>query len=200
MATIGIDMDGVIADFTTLAIKRTNELYGLNFKLEDMVEPRIAHYVYGLLSDKVKAKYNNPEDMYRDICPNGFFYDISPFKGAIEAVKEISKQHKIIFITKVLDWEYCPKDKKRWLEKYFPDMEYEILLTTSMQVKGLVEVDVIVEDDHRTIESLKYATGILIRQPWNENYINEGEGITIVNSMEQVPNILPDVLDLIYKW
>lgn len=193
-------MDGVIADFTTLAIERTNKLYGLNFTFEDMTQPRIAHYAYSLLPDEIKVKYNNPEDMYRDICPDGFFYDILPFKGAIEAVKEIAELHDIIFITKTLDWEYCPKDKKRWLEKYFPNMKYEILLTTSMEVKGLVGVDVIIEDDHRTIESLKYATGILVRQPWNKNYIDEGEGIVIINTMAEVPSILPEVLERLCQW
>lgn len=200
MSIIGIDMDGVIADFTSLAIERVNKLFNLNFKFENMEEPRIAHYVYDLLPEKTKAKYNNPRDIYRDICPDGFFYEIPPFEGAVEAVKKIAESHKIIFITKVLDWEYCPKDKKRWLDKYFPDMKYEILLTTSMEVKGLVEVDVIVEDDPRTIESLRYATGILVRRPWNKNYIEEGEGITIVNSIKQVPEVLSEVLDRIHQW
>ena len=200
MAIIGIDLDGCIADFTKLAIQRTNKLYNLNLTVEEMREPRIAAYAYELISDKHKAKYEKPEDMYRDICPRGFFYDIEPFEGAIEAVKKIAELHKIIFITKPLDWENCPGEKHRWLKKYFPDMKYEIMLTSSMQVKGLVEVDVFIEDDPRTIKSLEYATGILIRQPWNEDHIDASDGVVIVNSIKEVPEAVEDTLEHIFNW
>ena len=200
MSIIGIDMDGCIADFTSLAIKRVNKLYSLNLTIEEMREPKIAAYTYELISNEHKKKYNKPEDMYKDICPAGFFYDIEPFEGAIEAVKKIAKLHQIVFITKPLDWKNCPDEKHRWLKKYFPDMKYEVMLTSSMQVKGLVEVDVFIEDDPRTIKSLNYAAGILIRQPWNEDHIDASDGVVIINSIKEAPEAVEETLEYIFKW
>ena len=173
MAVIGIDMDGTIADFTSLAIENVNRIWNLNFKLEDMVEPRIGQFTYDALPEIEQKKYKNPYNIYRDICPPGFFFDIKPFPGAVEAVKKIAELgHEIVFITKPLEWFNCPGEKHQWLQKYFSNINYRVMLVDSMEAKGLINIDVMIDDDPRTIESLDRSkvVPILIKQPWNQNF------------------------------
>ena len=113
---IGIDMDGVIANWTKSAIINMNKLWNLNLKEEDITDVRTI--------DLIKSKLPELQDkdrvyFYKQVCPPKFFEELEPYPGAIQAVIDLSKIADIVFITKPLEYKYSAREKLNWLKKYF---------------------------------------------------------------------------------
>ena len=169
MATIAIDMDGTIADFTTKSFEKVKELYGIKLTKDDAYKPKTAELVWERMTDQQKNKYENKNEIYGEICSAGFFLSLKPFDGAIEGVKHLAEDgHEIVFLTKPLNWDRSAPEKAKWLKKHFPDLDYTIIMVDSVKAKHLIDVDVLVDDDSRVLEGVELAVPICIAQPWNE--------------------------------
>jgi len=166
---IGVDMDGTVVDFTTSSFEKVEQLYGIKMTKADATKPKTAQLVWERMTPEQKSKYNDHRELYAEICDDGFFYNLKPFPGAVEAVKKIAAAgHQIVWITKVLNWDRSAQEKDRWLKKYFPDMEYYKIMVDSVHAKQLVNVDVIIDDDPRVLADIDGPLPIMIKQPWNE--------------------------------
>lgn len=168
MADIAIDMDGTIVDFTTSSFEKVEELYGIKITKEDACKPKTAELVWERMTDEQRSKYKHKNELYGEICNKGFFLNLPPFDGAIEAVKKLAaKGHNIFFLTKPLNWDRSAPEKAEWLKKYFSDIEYKIIMVESMECKHLINTDIIIDDDPRALEGV-IGIPICIAQPWNE--------------------------------
>jgi len=196
---LGVDMDGVLANFSDASLRMIKEVWNIDFKKEDIKIPRTADLVYYKLFDNhQRAQYpGGPRDLYNIICPPEFFYELEPFEGAIETLKMLCEKYDVTIITKPLEWVHCPDEKARWLEKYLPDSTYELVMVGSMEVKGLLDVDIMIDDDTRVIKSLNGAVPIVVRQPWNEEYLKL-ESDYAVDNFSEVPAIIEEVLESIW--
>lgn len=192
---IAIDMDGVLCDFTTPAIEIANELYDLNLTMEDMKFPYFAKYVWERINNKEKERYNNEEHaIYRMVCSRGFFAKLKPFEHAIEGVQQIADaNHEIIFATKPLEWRHCSQEKVLWLKRYFPKLDYSLVMVNRMETKALLDVDVIIEDDPRILELVygpKFSIiPICIEREWNKSTRNKFTLRTASNMLEAAEHI-----------
>jgi 5'(3')-deoxyribonucleotidase len=165
---LGIDMDGTTVDFTTASFNKVKELYGIELTLEDAKVPKTSLLVWERMTDEQKSRYSCPEEMYKDICTDGFFLELEPFPGAIESVKQLADAgHEIVWITKVLNWHRSANEKNLWLEKYFSDIKYTKIMVDSVHAKQLIDVDVIIDDDAYVLKDITKSIPIMIRQPWN---------------------------------
>jgi 5'(3')-deoxyribonucleotidase len=185
---LGIDMDGCIADFMGASAITVEKQWGIKLKREHVKYPRTADLLYNeLFTEEQKAEYSGPRDLYSLMCPKEFFYNIKPFPGAIETLKELCDRYDVTIITKPLEWVNCPNEKARWLKKYLPDSDYSLIMTGTMEVKGLVDVDIMIDDDPRALANIKNAIPIAVEQPWNEEFLS----FEPINSVRKFADIQP---------
>jgi 5'(3')-deoxyribonucleotidase len=114
-----------------------------------------------------------PWDLYTWLCPPGFFDSLPPIEGAVETLHKLSKDHELVIITKPLEWSCCTQEKFDWLTRHLVGIPYKLIMVDSMETKGLVGADVIIDDDPRVLKSLRLSTGILVRCPWNESDVRD---------------------------
>ena len=213
---IGIDMDGVLARFTKRAIENAASEFNVVFTEEEVVSPPFAQMVWEKMPEGTeKLKWaDNPNRMYELICPRGFFEELEPYEGAVDAVKALYNcGHQIVIITKPLEWANSTQEKMRWLRKHFSDIQYSVIMVGSVDAKAMVDVDVMIDDDPRVIKAFadKYSYHgvyqgnkndpiaskvIVIDQPWNQNirpYIK-------VTNIKEVPKRVREIeIDQIRK-
>lgn len=186
---IGIDLDGTIADFSSLAIENANKIFGLELKYDDMLDMKFATQVRKEIGPLFE-QYSDDESVYNAVCDKDFFYRIKPYPNAIEAVRQLAQEHQIIFITKPLEYEHSPNSKFKWLEKYFGDIEYTIIFVQDTADKRLVAVDILIDDDPRALRDCKLSTPICVSQPWNREFREKEFAGYIVSDFAAVIDII----------
>ncbi len=196
---IGIDMDGVIADFIGSALKEINYLWELKLTKKDMTHPRTTEIILEHLNEKqldeIEA-YGDPNQsissrLYEEICLQGMFLDLPVLPGSKKALKAITKTNEVIIITKPINWGYGSKEKKEWLEDHFAKLEYSVIMVDSMEAKGLIQVDIMIDDDPRVLANLDYAVPVLVEQPWNKYY--RDEVVHTIKSIKEAPEKIEEV-------
>ena len=193
---IGVDMDGVLADFTGSALRRVNEVWGVEIKYEEVVIPRMGDLVYERLSDEQKAMYEHPRQLYGGIAGPGFFENLEPYEGAIDTLKTLDKEHDVVIITKPLEWDMCPGEKYTWLNEHL-GYKPKMIMVNSMEAKGLVDVDIMIDDDPRVAKSLTTAIPIVVRHPWNEEDLKL-EAWRSVESFKHTPEVIREIMEAFY--
>jgi len=191
---IGIDMDGVIVDTAPALMEQANVACKINLTMEDMTEPSTASIAWEHLTDKRKRQMGveGPKDLNSWLFPPEFFTDLPPMEGAIEVVKALAAKHEIAIVTKPVEWSCCTYEKDAWLEKHLGDTPYELIMVSSMEAKGWIGADVIVDDDIRVIRACTLSVPIVIKQPWNELYLKDLSA-RVVDSMVDVPAMLEEI-------
>lgn len=102
----------------------------------------------------------------------GEAYDwVEPIRGAVAGVRDLQETHDVYFVTALM--KACPEhvpSKMRWLERYFPDVEY---FTSPSKLKQMISGNVMttmIDDRYDTCQRF-WDVGqlaLLFKQPWNE--------------------------------
>jgi len=197
---IGIDMDGVLVNTTPSLIKQANLACKLKLTMDDIVAPSIVDVAWDKMKTKRKKEMGvrKPRDLYSWICPPGFFEKLEPFEGAIQAVIEMSREHEIFIITKPLEWTDCTYGKEIWLKESFKYIDYGLIMTDSMETKGIIGVDVMIDDDIRVINACELAIPIMVKQPWNKTYLKDLQARAI-DSLSDAPAMIKEIDQELYK-
>ena len=96
-----------------------------------------------------KLKYVGYEPMHIDheaMYNKGFFYNLKPINGALDAVRELLKlEYLDIYIGSVplASSHYCYSEKAKWIKKHIPELSNKIILT---QNKILLKGDYLIDD------------------------------------------------------
>lgn len=98
-----IDIDNTIVNFTKQAVKKFNELCGTNKKYEDVVKYDFTDLFPDLTQEKK-----------RDIYLNNFYEGIEKYENLDEALKQINKMFKIVFVTR--GTKNSLQEKEEWLK------------------------------------------------------------------------------------
>lgn len=172
---LGLDMDGILANWAESAINKINMLWDLNLIVEDLqmyntreLVEREAIKKHGTLLQSL------PLISYSNICSPGFFREIKPYPQARNTVEQLAELGKIVIVTKPLEWQYCPQEKIDWLKEYLYDIDYTVIMVQHAEHKGLLNLDFMIDDDPRVIKSLPLnTTGIMVQRPWNKEFIHK---------------------------
>ena len=158
---LGIDLDGVVADFNQGWVERYNRDFGATVSADDIIEWDAPT---GL------THFENMSDFWTwaRTCGEGqsLFRWLRPYGGAIESLHELARSgHHIVILTTKPD--FAVHDTYEWLAEHrVPTTEVHIL-----DDKSTVRCDLYVDDADHNLESLLRAhpTAIVCRyvRPWN---------------------------------
>jgi 5'-nucleotidase len=133
-----VDQDGPLANFEGGFLKNWQNLFPKEFFIP--LEERTTFYMREQypthLTEKVDAIYSSP----------GFFRNLEPTKGAIEAIKELVKLgYDVRICTSPLSrYEHCVLEKFEWVEKHLGrQFTKRIILTKD---KTMVRGDLLIDD------------------------------------------------------
>lgn len=191
--SVGFDMDGVLCDFVGRLIPIIEDRFGLMLKREDFTGSATYELVHPMLTPDQQQAFKDRDLFYRMITPPGFYKELEPFYGMADAVHEVAEKHGYVcIITRPIEWERCPFEKRWWLDKHLGDLKLPVFMVSRMEAKSLVHVDVIVDDDPRVLKSLDFSTGLAVKQPWNEKFL-ELEPFKTVSGIHEVPAALKEI-------
>lgn len=160
-----LDVDDVLMECTSYAIKLANEKY--NF------DPPLSIYEknsWGPAGDRIDSIY----DYFKD--PE--FYKTQPvYPGAKEFVRKLSQMTEVYIATAVPP-EFMGIRAKRILEE-FPEISADHIYMGASKEK--IQVDILFDDGMHNIVNSSAKYPILIRRPWNQ----EATGRLAVNSYEE---------------
>ncbi|XP_013404549.1 5'(3')-deoxyribonucleotidase, mitochondrial-like [Lingula anatina] len=137
-----VDMDCVLADFEGSLLKKWKERYPNEPHIA--LEERRGFYVtkqYGDIREDLKSK------IIEVLSSEGFFRELPPIEGAIDAIKEISSMEGVeVFIctAPLKEYQHCAVEKYEWIEKYFGrDWLARVILTRD---KTVISADLLIDD------------------------------------------------------
>ncbi len=158
---LGIDLDGVVADFTKGWMEFYNRDFGTSLvtadsqKWNDLVD--LTHF----------GDINQFWDWSADLDGHSVFWHLDPLPGAIEAIQDLAAGgHEIVVITTKPDFAIA--DTHEWIERHgIPSAEIHIL-----EHKWLVECDIYLDDGPHVLPGLvrHRPASVVCRyiRPWNQ--------------------------------
>lgn len=158
---LGIDLDGVVANFTKGWMSFYNEQFGTALAVEDskrwhdLVE--LTHF------DHIGEFW----EWSSDLDGRSVFWHLEPFPGAVEALRSLADAgHHVIVVTTKPD--FAIGDTYEWVERHrIPAAEIHIL-----EDKWLVECDVYLDDGPHILPGLVEhrpdSTVCRYVRPWND--------------------------------
>lgn len=111
---IGVDMDDVVADTFQQSIDWYAKDFGVLYTKEELA----GHY----LGDVIPAEHR--EIIQKYYFTKGFFRDIQPIPGAIEALAFLQDYFDIFIVTAAQQFPQCLTEKNEWLDEYMPFIDW----------------------------------------------------------------------------
>lgn len=183
---IGFDLDDIILDFNNSLRGYYNEMYQTDYKREHMTSFYLDK-VWGLpqneMADRIRRFYNHE-----------VHWATPPVPGAVESIKKLSGDHKLIVIT--AKPETIRQKTEEWLSRHFSNV-FESLHFTNHFIGDAAKrkksevclelgVEVFVEDAlHNAVDVAGAGIPVLLLDaPWNQGEIPSG--VTRVFSWDEI--------------
>ncbi|MEN8114554.1 MAG: hypothetical protein ABFS21_09210 [Actinomycetota bacterium] len=157
---LGIDLDGVVADFATGWVSRYNDEFDSNVSSE-----QINHW--DAMGDLTHFESMGAFWRWAARGDHGsVFRHLDTYPGALETLKRLKRNHEIVIITAKPDW--AVHDTFAWMADHkIPTREIHIT-----EAKWRVPCDVYLDDSPRQIDELhrNRPEAVVCRfvRPWNE--------------------------------
>jgi 5'(3')-deoxyribonucleotidase len=140
---LGIDLDGVVANFTQGWMDFYNAEFGTSLVFEDSTH-------WGDLVDL--TRFNDIDEFWEwssDLDGHSIFWHLDPFPGAVEAIRSlVDAGHQIVVVTTKPD--FAIRDTHQWIERHrIPAAEVHIL-----EDKWLIDADVYLDDGPHVLPGL----------------------------------------------
>lgn len=156
---LGIDLDGVVADFNTGWTRRYNREFGTQLTPEMITEwgSMVPLTRFGSIDDFWEWARNDGGD--------GLFHRLPTYPGAVDALHRLDEEHDIVVITTKPHWAYT--ETFLWLADHgIPATEVHIT-----EEKWWIACDVYLDDGPHNLEALVRErpdrTVCRFVRPWN---------------------------------
>ncbi|MFS8130951.1 MAG: 5' nucleotidase, NT5C type [Candidatus Dojkabacteria bacterium] len=190
---IGIDIDDVLAAFSTQWQNYYNKTYGTNYKFEDIID-----YNFGVV-----YKDASPEEVVKrafEFVNSPDFLLINTVEGSTEGISSL-KNHELFVITSRSD--DIKQTSIDWLDKHFPNKFKDIIFTNSFsnnpnlkvvtkaEVGKRLGITTMVEDapSHAINFAENGVKSILLDKPWNRS-MKGHDLITRAKTWEEVTKLI----------
>jgi 5'-nucleotidase len=154
MAIILVDVDYVTARTHEQWLKRYNDEFEDNLRMEDVKSWGIDQYVKPVCGKQI-YKYLRDTDLYDNVLP---------VEGALWGVNTLrSMGHRVVFLSAGIHI-----GKLDWLLKHkFIETEKDLIIA---QDKSLINSEFLIDDGWHNIESFKQGIGLLFDAPHNRQF------------------------------
>ncbi len=160
-----LDVDDLLMECTSYAIRLANEKYGFNPPMT--IYEKETWGKIGTRVDTIYQYFNDPE-----------FYRTQPvYKGAKEFVRKLSQMTEV-YISTAVPPEFMGIRAQRIMEE-FPEIPPDHIYMGSRKDK--IHVDILFDDAMHNILSSQAKYPILMRRPWNQ----EATGMLAVNTYDE---------------
>lgn len=179
---LGIDLDGVVADFNTGWISHYNHQFGADIAFDEVVSWD------GILPLTHFRHMGEFWEWAKDHDGHTLFRHLDVYPGAVEALTRLARRHDVVIVTSKPDW--AVSDTFAWLGDHrIPTREVHILAD-----KWRVACDVYVDDAPHILRSLvrhrPQATVCRFARPWNSPV----EGTHTVETWDDVDRLVDGLL------
>ena len=156
---LGIDLDGVVADFNSGWIRRYNQEFGADVAFDSVVAwdgiPALTHFRH----------MGDFWEWAKDHDGHTLFRHLETYDGALDTLRRLSRAHQIVVITTKPGW--AVHDTFAWIsDRRFPTREVHIT-----RQKWSVTCDVYLDDAPHVLDDLlaarPEATVCRFVRPWN---------------------------------
>lgn len=138
---IAIDMDETICDSLARHLEWYNKEFNASLIKDDTQGTRIYHVIPEEHVATVKAHPHHPD----------FFRDLTPFDGAIDAIKQLSETYDIFFVTAAMEYPASFTAKYEWLKKHFPFI-HELNFVFCGD-KSIINADYLIDDTPKHLDT-----------------------------------------------
>ena len=155
-----IDMDGILVDIYTNWLERYNNDHGTVFGVRDITDYDI-------------AKITGPS-VYNYLAEPGFFIDLDPLPGAIEAFKAIQESNKYdTYIVSTPAYGDSASDKIMWCKEHLSLSKNRVILMAQKDMLYQTTESILIDDKP---DNLRRWTGrtLSIKWPYNEGMAYDG--------------------------
>jgi uncharacterized protein len=173
---IGIDFDDVIFNLSDHLLKFFNDRFQTSFKRDE-----ITAYEMRTLWN---LNHEQEEKVIMDFCFSELHHGCLPVKGAIEAIKELSRNHTLIVVTARDDARIEMTHK--WLDVYLPTMFDSVIFTNhnhedagkrrkKSEVCKEQNIDIFIDDSMGNVLDVSSVVErvFLFDAPWNQGELPE---------------------------
>ena len=139
--TVLVDMDGVLADFNAGFLEKFRN----NHPNKPYIPLNELNTFYA--EDQYRAQFGIDVEVRSIIESKGFFLDLPPIDGAIEAMKFLAKQENIdLFIcsSPLKKYRHCVAEKYEWVANHFGEKFTEKIILT--RDKTLINAHFLIDD------------------------------------------------------
>ncbi|AOM79761.1 5' nucleotidase, NT5C type [Pedobacter steynii] len=139
--TIGIDMDGVLADIEEQFMDWYENEHGIRVPREErlgVMEPEG-------FPDKGAVK--------RYVYTPGFFRTIPVMEGAVAAVKQLMEDYEVYIVSAATEFPQCLSEKLEWLAEHFPFISWTNIIFCGD--KSIIDTDYLIDDHCKNLDFCK---------------------------------------------
>ena len=162
MGIILVDQDDVLADFEEAFKEEWTKRYPDRIIVP--LEERLSFYIFENYPDEYK------EDIIDIYKSEGFYRNMQPIEGGLEAVKYLAKKNDVFICTSPMDTSrFCASEKYDWVKHHLGEEWTRKLILT--KDKTLVYGDILIDDKPEITGKRKnpFWEHILYTRPWNKH-------------------------------
>lgn len=180
--SIAFDADGVLNNLIEKTVEKYNKIYNKNLLINDIKE----YDIHKVLPFEEAEKFC---DLFLD---KTIWDSLEPTKNSQWALKKLIDDGFDVYVATATHYINFPW-KVKWFEEYFPFISYKNIICINN--KGLLDVDILVDDCVDNLLSSTWSHRVLYNQPWNQNVHDECYLIHRVNNFNELIEVVNKIYD-----
>lgn len=175
--TIGIDMDGVLADIETHWLNFYEQDYGI----------RLGPEIFKGVTES--DAFPDKTAVHRYVFTPGFFRTLPVMEGAVEAVKKLSEDYEIYIVSAAMEFPLSLFEKREWLAAHFPFISWKNIIFCGD--KSIIDTDYLIDDHCKNLDYCK-GKAVMFTAGHNANFSHHVR----VNNWKEVLSLMEKEQDL----